>query len=248
MNELYVGIDPSINSTGISLVLYIDSKLSKEMFYIIKPNKLTKKEQKFENDHNDLINYIIYEKISDSEDSHELERKKTLNLIHICEQVINIINTFASHNNVKHNNIYVAMEGLSYGSAVRTRSIYELAGLNYLIRYHLISNFSNKNNIFILPPTEVKKFATGIGNCSKDAMINIFKNIYVELSDMPKIDDIADAWFICNYIKTKDINDDYDIDKNKIKEIDKRIERHQKEYISKMRDTMRKEKDFEMTN
>lgn len=38
------------------------------------------------------------------------------------------------------------------------------------------------------------------------------------------------------------------IDKNKVKEIDKRIERHQKEYISKMRDAMRKAKDFEMTN
>ena len=38
------------------------------------------------------------------------------------------------------------------------------------------------------------------------------------------------------------------IDKSKIKEIDKRIERKQKEYISKMRDAMRKTKDFEMTN
>lgn len=201
MNELYVGIDPSINSTGISLALYCDNILSTEMFYIIKPNKLTKKEQKFQEEHSNALHYIIYEKISDSEDSHELERLKTINLIHICEQVVNIINTFAIQNNVIDHNIYVAMEGLSYGSSVRTRSIYELAGLNYLIRYHLISNLSNKNNIFILPPTEVKKFATGIGNCSKDAMINIFKNIYIELSDMPKIDDIADAWFICNYVR-----------------------------------------------
>lgn len=38
------------------------------------------------------------------------------------------------------------------------------------------------------------------------------------------------------------------IDKRKIKEIDKRIERKQKDYISKMRDAMRKAKDFEMTN
>ena len=38
------------------------------------------------------------------------------------------------------------------------------------------------------------------------------------------------------------------IDKSKIKEIDKRIERNQKDYISKMRDAMRKAKDFEMTN
>ena len=38
------------------------------------------------------------------------------------------------------------------------------------------------------------------------------------------------------------------IDKRKIKEIDKRIERKQKDYISKLRDAMRKAKDFEMTN
>ena len=38
------------------------------------------------------------------------------------------------------------------------------------------------------------------------------------------------------------------LDKNKIEEIDKRIERHQRNYISKMRDAMRKSKDFEMTN
>ena len=38
------------------------------------------------------------------------------------------------------------------------------------------------------------------------------------------------------------------IDKSKIEEIDKRIERNQKDYISKMRDTMRRAKDFEMTN
>lgn len=38
------------------------------------------------------------------------------------------------------------------------------------------------------------------------------------------------------------------IDKDKIEEIDKRIEKHQKEYLSKMKVTMQKSKDFEMTN
>ena len=38
------------------------------------------------------------------------------------------------------------------------------------------------------------------------------------------------------------------IDKEKIKEIDKRIEKQYKEYISKLRDNNRKAKDFEMTN
>ena len=38
------------------------------------------------------------------------------------------------------------------------------------------------------------------------------------------------------------------MDKNKIEEIDKRIERKQKEYFSKDKDAMLKAKDFEMTN
>lgn len=38
------------------------------------------------------------------------------------------------------------------------------------------------------------------------------------------------------------------IDKDKIEEIDKRIEKQQKEYLSKMKDAMWKSKDFEMTN
>ena len=37
-------------------------------------------------------------------------------------------------------------------------------------------------------------------------------------------------------------------DKVKIKKIDKRIESQYKDYISKLRDTNRKAKDFEMTN
>ena len=36
------------------------------------------------------------------------------------------------------------------------------------------------------------------------------------------------------------------IDKNEIEEIDKRIEKHQKEYTIKMKDAMHKSKDFEM--
>ena len=33
---------------------------------------------------------------------------------------------------------------------------------------------------------------------------------------------------------------------DKVKEIDKRIEKHQKEFITKMKDAMRNSKDFEM--
>ena len=198
MKELYVGIDPSINSTGVTINIWKDNSLFTEVFYIIKGNKLTKKEQKVADD-DDLnkVIYSTYEKIDikDAHDSHELELIKTKNLLNIVNVISHIISVYSKHCDY----IYVGMEGLSYGSSVRTRSIYELAGLNYLIRNELMTKHMCK--LYILPPTEVKKFATGIGNCSKDAVINVFSSIFPNLLKIPKIDDIADSWFICNYVR-----------------------------------------------
>lgn len=198
MKELYVGIDPSINSTGVTINIWENNSLFTEVFYIIKGNKLTKKEQKVtEDDDLSAVIYSTYEKIDikDAVDSHELELIKTNNLLNIVNAISHIITVYSKHCD----NIYVGMEGLSYGSSVRTRSIYELAGLNYLIRNELMTK--HICNLYILPPTEVKKFATGIGNCSKDAVINVFSSIFPNLLKIPKIDDIADSWFICNYVR-----------------------------------------------
>ncbi len=198
MKELYVGIDPSINSTGVTINIWENNSLFTEVFYIIKGNKLTKKEQKVtEDDDLNKVIYSTYEKIDikDANDSHELELIKTKNLLNIVNVISHIITVYSKHCDY----IYVGMEGLSYGSSVRTRSIYELAGLNYLIRNELMTKHMCK--LYILPPTEVKKFATGIGNCSKDAVINVFSSIFPNLLKIPKIDDIADSWFICNYVR-----------------------------------------------
>lgn len=198
MKELYVGIDPSINSTGITINIWEDNSLFTEVFYIIKPNKLTRKEQKVtEDDDLKAVIYSTYEKIDtkDADDSHKLELIKTKNLLNIVNVISHIITVYSKHCD----KIYVGMEGLSYGSSARTRSIYELAGLNYLIRNELMTKHMCK--LYILPPTEVKKFATGIGNCSKDVVINVFSSIFPHLLKIPKIDDIADSWFICNYVR-----------------------------------------------
>ena len=116
MKELYVGIDPSINSTGITINIYEDNSLFTEVFYIIKGNKLTKKEQKIsEDDDLKAVIYKIYEKrdIKDATDSHELELIKTHNLLNIVDVISHIIDTYSKHCDI----IYVGMEGLSYGSS-----------------------------------------------------------------------------------------------------------------------------------
>ena len=53
----------------------------------------------------------------------------------------------------------------------------------------------------IFTPAEIKKIVTGNGNASKDSMVNLFKTSYKDISKLPKIDDIADAYWICTYFK-----------------------------------------------
>ena len=54
-------------------------------------------------------------------------------------------------------------------------------------------------NIIICTPSEIKKFATGNGNCKKDIIENIFLTVFPEYKILPKIDDIADAYMMMLY-------------------------------------------------
>ena len=162
------------------------------MFYIIKPNKLTKREQAAQDT---LINfdYVLYDKIDlDMYKDNNLfsEYWKTVNMISIVKKIKECI--YDNIQGRKSYKLYIVQEGISYGSSVRTKSVFDLAGLNYMIR----NEFIEKENIsfFIAPPTHIKKFATGIGNCKKELIIELFKSVEPELANnLPKVDVIADA-------------------------------------------------------
>ena len=95
--------------------------------------------------------------------------------------------------------IQIVIEGISYGSVQRTKSIFDLAGLNYLVREKFIEK--EGINLTIAPPSEIKKFASGNGNCNKEVMVNLFMLSHQGFDIIPKVDDISDAWFMSNYAK-----------------------------------------------
>lgn len=199
--NIFVGIDPSINSTGVCILETDDNnKQVNCKFYIIKNGKLTKKESKAEDDNYKMFQYILYEKLDTSikniEDYKTLEWNKTKNMINVCKCIKDIVFKYiANHNGVL--NVYVCQEGISYGSTVKTKSVFDLAGLNYLLRSTFI-NSSICNYFVIASPSEIKKFATGKGNANKEMMVNMFSFIFPDLQ-LPKIDDICDAYFMANY-------------------------------------------------
>lgn len=199
--NIFVGIDPSINSTGVCILETDDSnKQVNCKFYIIKNGKLTKKESKAEDDNAKIFQYVLYEKLDTSikniEDYKTLEWNKTKNMINVCKCIKDIVFKYiANHNDIL--NVYVCQEGISYGSTVKTKSVFDLAGLNYLLRSTFI-NSSICNYFVIASPSEIKKFATGKGNANKEMMVNMFSFIFPDLQ-LPKVDDICDAYFMANY-------------------------------------------------
>ena len=170
------------------------------MYYIVKPNKLTKREKTAQET---LLNfdYALYDKIDlDMYKDNNLfsEYWKTVNMIRLVKMIKHCINdNIQGRQNVK---LYIVQEGISYGSSIRTKSVFDLAGLNYMIR----NEFIEKENIlfFITPPTHIKKFATGIGNCKKEMIIELFKATHKNLAEiLPKVDDIADAYYMSQYAR-----------------------------------------------
>ena len=205
--NIFIGIDQSINSTGITVQFDTDENKN---FYIISGNtKLTSKEQKAQNTYNNF-KYVLYNKQDPKtgKNNHESEIIKTYNLIKISHTIIGIISYYVKQ--FDKCNVYVCMEGISYQSA-QTKSIMDLAGLNYIIRYDLIKYFTitpegidkvHKYAIVIATPGEIKKFASGNGSAKKDVMIKLFESIFPNLYLIPKIDDIADSYWMCEYVKS----------------------------------------------
>lgn len=195
---LYVGIDPSINSTGITIARYENNVEVEIKFYIIKNGKLTKRESAA-NDSIDNFEYIIYNKIDLTQfkdDNHVFEYYKTKNMVEVVNTIYDLIlNEVKKYSAI----VNVVIEGISYGSSIRTKSIFDLAGLNYMIRYKLITGDIQHLNLTIATPSNIKKYATGKGNANKESIMTIFKYIFPEMQNIPKLDDIADSYFMAMF-------------------------------------------------
>jgi Holliday junction resolvasome RuvABC endonuclease subunit len=72
----------------------------------------------------------------------------------------------------------------------------DLTGLNYWVRALL----TNNNIKFItVPPTRWKKELIGNGQATKDLIIDAWRRITKNNIKLKKCDDIADAYFLCQY-------------------------------------------------
>ena len=196
--NVFIGIDPSINSTGMTI--RTDTGFCR--FFIIKGDKLTKKEKNAELDNSEIFEYCLYQKenVKDTNNAHERELAKAHNLSTIADTIYNIIEEllqqFRKTSTI--DSVTICMEGISYGS-IHSAAVMDLAGLNYLIRDRL-HHHTVVGTLLVTPPAEVKRFYTGSGNANKQLMISTFKGSFPDF-DLPKLDDICDSEAMAKYAR-----------------------------------------------
>lgn len=189
--NVFIGIDPSINSTGMTI--RTDTGFCR--FFIIKGDKLTKKEKNAQLNNYEIFEYCLYQKenVKDTNNAHERELAKAHNLSTIADTIYNIIEEllqqFRKTSTV--DSVTICMEGISYGS-IHSAAVMDLAGLNYLIRDRL-HHHTVVGTLLVTPPAEIKKFFTGNGVANKQLMVTAFSGSFPDLL-LPKIDDIADSY------------------------------------------------------
>lgn len=196
--NVFIGIDPSINSTGMTI--RTDTGFCR--FFIIKGDKLTKKEKNAQLNNYEIFEYCLYQKenVKDTNNAHERELAKAHNLSTIADTIYNIIEEllqkFRKTSTI--DSVTICMEGISYGS-IHSAAVMDLAGLNYLIRDRL-HHHTVVGTLLVTPPAEVKRFYTGSGNANKQLMISTFKGSFPDF-DLPKLDDIADSDSMAKYAR-----------------------------------------------
>ena len=196
--NVFIGIDPSINSTGMT----IRTDIGFCRFFIIKGDKLTKKEKNAQLNNSEIFEYCLYQKenVKDTNNAHERELAKAHNLSTIADTIYNIIEEllqqFRKTSTI--DSVTICMEGISYGS-IHSAAVMDLAGLNYLIRDRL-HHHTVVGTLLVTPPAEVKRFYTGSGNANKQLMISTFKGSFPDF-DLPKIDDVCDSEGMAKYAR-----------------------------------------------
>ena len=196
--NVFIGIDPSINSTGMTI--RTDTGFCR--FFIIKGDKLTKKEKNAQSNNSEIFEYCLYKKenVKDTNNAHERELAKAHNLSTIADTIYNIIEEllqkFRKTSTI--DSVTICMEGISYGS-IHSAAVMDLAGLNYLIRDRL-HHHTVVGTLLVTPPAEVKRFYTGSGNANKQLMISTFKGSFPDF-DLPKIDDVCDSEGMAKYAR-----------------------------------------------
>lgn len=179
-----MGIDPSIRSTGICVWDGAGYK-----YFVVVANP-TKKLLKFEHPAFGVLAYTP-ESVK-GKTSIGKEWAIADNIASVCGMVEKILLIYKPE--------YVVMEACAFAAGGR---VADLSGLNHCLRQEVRRHGIP---IYVVPPTSNKLEFAGNGQATKEMMVEAWKAcdpVANELLGAGKIDDLADAFALCRFPKSK---------------------------------------------
>lgn len=212
---LKVGIDASINSTGVVIALV--NTVASNVWKYACPNKTTKQhtfefnelaaikfyrivssEPKSSKSLSKNVRHISYYRDKDKFASYaEEDIYKIQSADKLAKVILKLVIDFCNEHNCNDVIVDARIEGSVMATSFRNKQsrLNDLTAFNTIIKLMLLK--SDKFDIIhIVPPTTLKKIATGSGRAKKEDMEYSFKIMNDDFDYTGKVDDVIDAWFL----------------------------------------------------
>lgn len=217
-----VGIDASMRSTGLVIAVvnpevtdckhydYVDAKGTnkKRVFKCsqieaIKYYRIVSNEPKSAKSLSKTIQHVPYYREKDEfatyaeEDVYKIQSADKL-----ASLILKLVRQFCDEHDCKDAIIDARIEGSVMATSFKNRQsrLNDLTAFNTIIKLMIIKS-QDFDMLHIVPPTTLKKEATGSGKAKKDDMEYHFKFFNEDFDYTGKVDDVIDAWFLalCNF-------------------------------------------------
>lgn len=179
--NIFIGIDLSFNSTGITFYNQFENKIR---FYRVAYKDQTKKINQIPNVN--LVKYsmptnILTSSVCNMSDQYSVDQFNTTLKEMVCiKKIIEIVGNYLKQYKQEKLTIHLNVEGF-IGSTPNFNTITGLIMLQGQLRADLIKMFLQLNvmcKLKVTSPTKLKKFFTGNGDAEKIDMINSFFKLY----------------------------------------------------------------------
>lgn len=219
MIKIIAGVDLSMNSSGLSILVYDESKGFTEKEYTICGESKAKK-RTYKMNHPSVIECKFYQILSDEAKGSNFSRNvkvtnykrefgketyshedlnKIISATRLASKIKELIKKTMEKYDVE--SCEVRMEGsvMSFSFKNTQSRLNDLTAFNSIVKMMLVSS-PEFHTINIIAPTALKKQSTGNGKAKKEDMQEAFLRIFPKFEIKGKIDDVIDAFFL-SYIE-----------------------------------------------
>lgn len=183
--ECWIGIDQSLNSTGMTIQF---SDKPDVKFFQFAAGKMK---------HSASVCYVEYGRVKESTDDFTTNEVNIIKSAHnLTKSIFHYLELWCKDYEVWN----VAVEGqvMSGFSKRQMFHLTDLVKLVSIIEYNILKH--SKTKLTIIPPTSIKKYFTGSGRAKKEDMIKEFHLRVQHFDDTGKIDDVVDSYALSEYI------------------------------------------------